>query len=209
MSMWTEAQQFEKSFWGDCINTFSEELKQREYATRMELKLVRTGALGFGYDLGGKRVLDIGGGPVSMLLKCINAPYSVVADPCTFPDWVHSRYSLANIRFVTAPGERLDQLPSLGRFDEVWIYNVLQHTENPAKIISNAKEFAPVLRIFEWVDLPAYEGHPQTITVEKLDDWIGQRGSVTRYDGFNECHGRAFHGCFTHGCPNSRPRPQG
>lgn len=198
MSSWTEAQEFEAQFWGDCLNTFSEELKQRVYAKAMGLSLVRTGALGFGYDLAGKRVLDIGGGPVSLLLKCINCT-GVVADPCRFPDWVHLRYSKANITFLRMPGERVN----FGQYDEVWIYNVLQHTDDPALIIANAKKVAPRLRIFEWVGLPTYEGHPQEITQAKLEEWIGQSGSVTFHQGENECYGAAFHGCFDHASHHS------
>jgi hypothetical protein len=48
MSTWDEAQKFEEQFWGNCVNTFSEELKQRVYAEHMGLPLVRTGANGFG-----------------------------------------------------------------------------------------------------------------------------------------------------------------
>ena len=201
MSQWDDAQKFEEQFWGNCVNTFSEELKQRVYADYMGLPLVRTGPHGFGYDLRGKRILDIGGGPVSILLKSVNCTGSVV-DPCRFPDWVSLRYATNNIAFYRRAGEDVDYFPRHS-FDEVWIYNVLQHTDDPGKIIANAKHCAPRLRIFEWVDLPAYPGHPQEITQAKLETWIGMPGKVTEFRGENECHGKAFHGCFDHAGHNS------
>jgi len=198
MSSWNEAQKFEEEFWGNCVNTLSEELKQRVYAEHMGLPLIRVSSVGFGHNLGGSRVLDIGGGPVSLLLKCVNRT-GVIIDPCRFPDWVQLRYAVSGLWMRRMAGEELDeQVDELGRFDEVWIYNVLQHTDDPAKIIANAKRCAPRLRIFEWVDLPAYPGHPQEITQAKLEQWIGMPGTVTEFTGQNECHGRAFHGCFDH-----------
>lgn len=200
MSSWNEAQEFERQFWNDCVNTFSEESKQREYAKAMGLELIRVSPLGFGYNLTGARVLDVGGGPVSLLLKSVNRT-GVVVDPCRFPDWVHLRYATTGLWMRRMRGEDLDE--TLGSFSEAWIYNVLQHTDDPAKIIANAKRLAPVLRIFEWIDTPAYEGHPQEITRAKLEEWIGQTGQVTEFNGQNECHGRAFHGCFRHAGHNS------
>ena len=200
MSQWGDAQKFEEQFWGNCGNTLSEELKQRVYADHMGLTLVRTGALGFGYDLHGKRILDIGGGPVSILLKSVNGTGTVI-DPCRFPDWVTQRYAANNIAFYRRAGEQLD-FP-YRCFDEVWIYNVLQHTDDPSQIIAKAKNLAPCLRIFEWVDLPAYPGHPQEITQSKLEAWIGMPGKISDFAGENECYGKAFHGCFNHASHNS------
>ncbi len=80
-------------------------------------------------------------------------------------------------------------------FEEVWIYNVLQHVIDPIKVIENAKRLAPVLRIFEWIDLPAYEGHPHALTKEGLESWIGQPGATVNLNT-RGCGGRAFHGVF-------------
>jgi hypothetical protein len=77
------------------------------------------------------------------------------------------------------------------------MYNCLQHVTDPSIIIGAAKHAAPVLRIFEWIDIPAHEGHPQMLTEEKMDSWIGQKGSTVQlYE--NKCVGRAYYGCFTH-----------
>jgi len=189
-----ETQKFEADYWGNCINTSSEEDKQRQYAELMGLRLVRCGA-GWGYDLHGRSVIDLGGGPVSLLLKCANLKKgrTVVVDPGNWPDWVRSRYECAGIEYAQMPAE---ELRGWSPFDEAWIYNVLQHTDDPAKIIANAKKYARILRIFEWVGFPAYPGHPQALTKEKLDEWIGQRGQTVQLTGQHECVGTAYYGVF-------------
>ena len=62
------------------------------------------------------------------------------------------------------------------------------HTNNPGATQAQfdaqqasieAKKAAPVLRIFEWLDIPAHDGHPHELKKEKLDEWIGQSGQVS------------------------------
>lgn len=187
---------FEAAYWGDCTNTFDEEQKHYVYARLMGLTRV-----GFSFDACGKSVLDIGGGPVSMLLKCTNRGPSIVADPLMmrYPKWVRERYNTAGIPTPCAyRGE--DLVAAFGnstQYDEVWIYNCLQHVDDPAKIIANARALAPVLRIFEWVNIPPHEGHPHMLTREKLDEWIDSRGSVATLVGEGGCFGEAYFGVFS------------
>lgn len=192
---WDDHQDFEASYWGNCVNTYCEEAKQYVYAKHMGLNLAHVESKAFGFDLAGKHVLDIGGGPVSLLLRCVNLGRCAVADPCRYPDWVRARYECMRISYLKLPGEQLD---GLSGYDEVWIYNVLQHTQDPEKIIQNAKKIAPILRIFEWIDFPPHPGHPHELTKLGLEKWIGQTGTVTTFTGEGHCHGNAFHGTFTH-----------
>ncbi|MFH1554929.1 MAG: hypothetical protein ABII76_08730, partial [Pseudomonadota bacterium] len=72
----------EEEWWGDCINTADEEAKQAKFAELMGITPVEgEGWFVPPYDLGGKSVLDVGGGPVSLLLKCRNRGRCVVLDP--------------------------------------------------------------------------------------------------------------------------------
>lgn len=186
---------FETSFWGDCCNTYEEETKHFVYAKLMGLVWGGQGQqLGnYGWNAGGKRVLDIGGGPTSMLLRCTGLKEeSCVIDPIKFPAWVSARYAQRRIEYAVGPGEKIDT----SGFDECWIYNVLQHTVDPEKVIANARKAAPVLRIFEWIDIPAYEGHPHMLTAEKLDAWVGSKGYVTTLNGENGCFGKCWSGVF-------------
>lgn len=191
---WDDDQEFERGWWGDCFLTYGEESKQLTYAHRMGLRIVPWGGQWPVYDLGGRSVLDIGGGPVSMLLKCVNGGRRMVVDPCEYPGWVQVRYLSAGIEYVKGEGER--PWSQDAAFDEVWIYNVLQHTRDPELILKNALAAAPVLRIFEWIDMPAHEGHPHELKADVLDGWLGFRGTVERMHE-NGCVGTAYYGVRT------------
>lgn len=178
---------FEKDFWGDCTNTFGEDQKHFIYGNLMGL----TGSY-FSYDVTGKRILDIGGGPSSMLLKTYGLIEGKVCDPIDYPQWTKDRYKIKNIDVEVILGENINETG----WDEVWIYNVMQHCEDPQKIIENAKRAAPILRLFEWIDIPPHEGHPHMLTQENLEYWIGQKGNTKFLNGENGCYGKCFYGAF-------------
>ena len=191
MSEWDDAQEFERAWWGSCVNTFAEETKQLTYAYKMGLTATSDGGRWPVYDLGGARVLDIGGGPTSILLRSINiGPASMVVDPCRYPDWVRERYAAAGVAMLQ---RRAEDLSSPLQYDEVWLYNVLQHTDDPELIAKNARRSAPVIRVFEWIDFPASEGHPQALTEAGLNEWFDVTGT-TEHLNENFCQGRAWFG---------------
>lgn len=197
MKAWTEAQKWESSWWGNCVNTFGEEHKQLLYADKMGLVFFHNQKSPFNIDMEGKSVLDIGGGPCSLLLKCVNLKKGAVRDPLSFPKWVKQRYKEAGIDYARATGE--DVLSSLDKgevFDEVWLYNVLQHTQNPQKIIKNARKVGKTIRIFEWINTPINKGHIHTLTQENLDKWLGGEGHVETLKGQNTCFGECYYGVF-------------
>lgn len=179
----------EISYWGNCCNTFDEEQKQFVYAEHMGIERQH-----FSFDAKGRGILDIGGGPTSMLLKSINLCYGLVADPLmmSYPEWVRNRYSIRGLAVLGLRGEDLIfNMP----VDEVWIYNVLQHTDEPEKIIGNALRIGKRLRIFEWINIPPHDGHPHELRQEDLDSWIGSKGSVEVLND-RGCVGTAYFGNF-------------
>lgn len=192
-----EHQEFERDWWGDCLNTAGEEAKQLSYARRMRLEFVPYLDKCWSIDAQGKQIIDIGGGPVSLLLKTHNRhERCVVVDPCEYPDWVSARYAEGNIFMSRETGEGL----KASGYDEVWIYNCLQHTEDPKKIIENARKAAPVLRIFEWVNTGTSLGHPHDLKPELLNEWIGGYGT-TEYinetnNGRDYAVGECYYGVF-------------
>jgi hypothetical protein len=194
--MWANAQEWETSWWGNCTNTYGEEMKQLLYADRMGLKTFHDGKSPFNVDMKRAKVLDIGGGPTSLLLKCVNV-YGTVVDPMTMPAWVESRYDAASISLLRMKGENIKS----ALFDECWMYNVLQHTENPEKVVGNARQAAKLIRIFEWIDTPTNEGHPHSLTKELLDGWLHGEGKVEQFTGQYTCTGKAYYGIF----PTERP----
>lgn len=196
---WKDEQHWEMEWWGDCTNTFGEESKQISYAYRMGLVNAPIGEHWPAYDLEGKSVLDIGGGPVSLLLKCRNGGRRVVVDPGRYPSWTYDRYERAGIEGFYEMAEHMTDIADIAgtHFDEAWIYNCLQHTEDPAKIIANARELASVIRVFEWLDIPACPGHPQELLEYQLNEWLDGAGTTEWMEGENGCYGRAYYGVFT------------
>jgi len=200
---WNDHQRWEAEWWDSCANTFAEEAKQISYAHRMGLIVVPdpTGNERWPvYDAEGKSILDIGGGPCSLLLKVVNAKERWVIDPCEYPAWVWERYEAAGIDCVEEKGEFIDKSihfsDPLWQADEVWIYNCRQHVDDPSAIIRNARNLAPVIRVFEWLNVPPCNGHPHTLTAEVLGTLYGGRGIVEQMTGENACYGTAYYGVF-------------
>lgn len=204
MNKWVKAQEWEKDWWSDCSNTVWEDVKQMNLAPYLGLKIVPNAYTNYRIPLEGQSVLDIGGGPSSLLLKCENYD-GLVVDPCDYPEWVAMRYKEAGIEYLKMKGEDIDKImqekgypDDFGAtevFEEIWIYNVLQHTENPKKIIDNAKSIGKIIRLFEWVNTRTNEGHPHAFTQEQLEEWLGGKGKVTNFKG-GGLYGQAFHGVF-------------
>ncbi len=182
---------FERDFWSNCCNSYNEETKQLLYLKLMGFHPTPTWRTPWSFDGDGKSYIDIGGGPVSVLLKFENRKRggSFVVDPGDYPNWVAARYGAADIMFLHARGE---DIVDASTFDVALIYNCLQHTEDPERIIANAKACSKQLKMFEWIDTPPHEGHPQTLTEALLSSWSGQIGRVVTLNGENECYGRAW-----------------
>lgn len=177
MNNWQENQEWESSWWGNCANTYGEEQKQIVYASKMGLKFFHNGKSPFNINMNGKKVLDIGGGPISLLLKCTNVDGCVV-DPCVYPEWIIERYKCAKIFYSRAKGEDIDINSSIPINDEVWIYNVLQHVDDPQKVINNAREVSKIIRLFEWIDTGTSKGHAYNLTEKDLNLWLNGVGKV-------------------------------
>ena len=199
---WNKAQEWELDWHGNCINSYHEEQKQLVYAEKMGLTLTQTPKTPYTIDLAGTNVLDIGGGAYSLLLKCTGFNMATVADPLMdkFPKWVIERYKAANIFTVAKAGEDtttefMKTFAGAGAFNEVWIYNVLEHVIDPKKVLDNALELGNVVRIFEWVETRENIGHPHCLHEDELNKWLGGIGKVesVRHDGAN---GLAYFGIF-------------
>ena len=186
---WKDHQKWESDWHSNCLNSYWEETKQQVYAKRMGLTSEMVDGKYPVYDLKNIKVCDIGGGAYSLLLKCVNFS-GVVVDPCDYPAWTVDRYKAGGIEVIKKPAEDV-----LVECDESWIYNCLQHTISPEKIIKNALKSSKIIRIFEWVDNGVSIGHPHNLTEKNLNKWLGGVGKV---EEMNEsgCHGRAYYGVF-------------
>lgn len=205
MNKWVKAQEWEKNWWGDCSNTLWEDVKQMNLAPYLGLKIVPNEYTNYRIPMNGEKVLDIGGGPSSLLLKCENVQGTVV-DPCNYPEWVAQRYKTAGIEYYKIKGEDIltdfmyekghsKDFGAIEHFDMTLIYNCLQHTQDPKKIIDNALAISKEVRIFEWINTGIVPGHPHSFTREQLEGWLGGKGKVTKLSG-GGLYGQAFHGIF-------------
>jgi len=190
---WEEATKWEAEWHGNCVNSLGEEYKQIAYAKRMGLKAFHNGKSPFNFDLNGASILDIGGGPYSLLLKCENFRTGMVLDPGEYPEWVWDRYKAAKI--FSRRGKAEEYLSTVGNFDEVWIYNCLQHTEDPEKIVSEARKIAKIIRIFEWIETGVADGHLHNLTEAKLNEWLGGTGKIENMNE-NTARGLCYYGIF-------------
>lgn len=189
---WNQANEWEREWHGNCANSYNEETKQYIYAHHMGLDRYKTSRYGqVGWDFGEQAILDVGGGPYSLLLKAKAARMTVV-DPCRYPEWVAVRYAGCGIDFLNIKAESMDfDQP----FDEVLLYNCLQHTEDPEAIINKIWQNAKTIRVFEWINEPISQGHIHTLTREDLDKWLGAEGTVHELNQ-NPCIGTAYTGIF-------------
>lgn len=189
---------FELNYWGDCANTHDEDTKQLAYAACMGLTVGHRRV----ELVGQPRVLDVGAGPSSMLLKATGRGRGCVAvDPLMghFPRWVRNRYDAVGVMNFAASGEELPPLKQMGstKFDEVWLYNVLQHVEDPEKVVRNCRRAGRVLRVFEWVGIPAHEGHPHVLSSSDLERWSGSGGTLrSHHHEPSGLHGTSWSGVF-------------
>lgn len=195
---WHDAQHDEKGWWDTCANTYWEETKQLVYAARMGITFQEDERGPYLIELGAKDVLDIGGGPASLLLKASKNSVRTVADPCDYPEWVGMRYKAQGINYQRVKGEDVDTITKDTKYDEVWLYNCLQHVDDPEKIIKNALgalKPGGVFRIFEWINTPTNTAHPHSLTKAQLDAWIGQVGTTETLHE-SGCYGDAYFGAF-------------
>jgi len=183
----------------DFANTFQEEQRQLVYAPRMGLVPTWLTEYPPSFNGRGASIIDIGGGPVSLLLKTVNRGRSVVMDPGQYPDWTVMRYQDAGIEFWRQPGEELDGYT----FDEAWIYDTLNSVLDPERVIANALSVAGIVRIFEWIE--PYEEQLHVLTREVLDHWLGGAGFVANLDE-DGCVGVSYYGVFRGSNVPSLPR---
>jgi len=204
---WTDAQIEEKKWWGNFVNTYVEEQKQFFYADKMEIYFSNLKSI----DLFKQSILDIGSNAISMLLRAYNGGKLTVVDPIEIPQWAVDRYKANKVEYIKAKGEDyfipgdIDPLVPF-QYDECWIYNCLQHVQDPEAIIKNAWRHSKVLRIFEWLgetsdpnnkeqDKKTKTLHPVHLNKQDLDKWIGKKGQ-TEVVNLPLIKGECYYGVF-------------
>jgi glycosyltransferase involved in cell wall biosynthesis/2-polyprenyl-3-methyl-5-hydroxy-6-metoxy-1,4-benzoquinol methylase len=161
-TVWEKATKFESNWWGLEPNQrwIDEVEKQNTYAKLMQLSE--------NFDLKvPTTILDVGCGPTSILLRTNrHGAQAVGVDPLPVSRNTLLKYKAANITFVNKKAE--EGIPEQ-EFDEAWIYNVLQHTDSPIIILNKLVKVAKIIRVFEWINTEANEGHPHILTVDLFE----------------------------------------
>ena len=161
-TVWDRAQQFERDWWGtEPRPHWDEEVaKQETYARFMGLPS--------DLNMGTRTILDVGCGPVSMLLRATHGG-GLGVDPLSMSEETKAKYAAANVALHHGKAEDFEPAD---HFDEGWMYNCLQHVDEPDKVMAMLLRSVDSVRIFEWVDMPVYEGHPHTLKVEQFERWL-------------------------------------
>jgi hypothetical protein len=175
-----------RQLYGDCTNTFAEDQKHFVMARLMGLA-VRNDAI----NISNVSILDIGGGPNSMLLKCHHLKNSAVVDPIKWPLWIEDRYASKSIKLIEDKGEYINETG----YDEVWITDTLAYANDPQRLINNAISAAPRIRIFEWINEERSDIRPNVITKNIMNQWMGMSGKTVELSQ-RGCYGTAYFGVF-------------
>jgi glycosyltransferase involved in cell wall biosynthesis/SAM-dependent methyltransferase len=183
LSGWEADQQWERDWWGlDWTPKWDDEIRKQGTYFRL---------MGFpdNGDFGDKTVLDVGCGPVSTLTRTKHG-FSRGVDPLAVSEATLKRYADAGIEFLNIKAE---EMPVDRQFDEVWMYNTLQHVQDPHEILRRmiaSTKSGTTMRIFEWIDLGICPGHPQNLTENMFDqhfpiaEWDRQTWNVGFLRGF-------------------------
>lgn len=132
------------------------------------------------FDLKNKVIVDMCGGPSSLLLRCKNFKRAMIIDPGDFPDFIVNRYKENNIEILKIPAEEFDykilEEYKENHHIETWFYNALAHCFQPYIILKNAMENSNIIRMIEGCNMGINIQHPQNLTQEEFEEILGQRG---------------------------------
>lgn len=149
---WEAAQAWERNWWLNNPQLYPVEIQKSDMvAGWMGVRNMPTSS-----------VIDIGCGPFSLLQRYRTAVGCAV-DPIDYGP-LEISYAIAGIKRLRCRGEEISaHLPNV-MFDEAWIYNCLQHVEDPLAILCEAIKLSRRVRLFEWINIPPYTGHLQLLT---------------------------------------------
>lgn len=169
-----------------------EHQKRLQYAALMMLD---------NHAVAGKRVLDLGCGPQSLLLQYESRADACVAlDPLQFTDEDERRYLEASIERIVMPAEHYE---TATLFDEVWIYNCLQHVIDPEAVCATAQGSTKgAVRIFEYLNVPTDAMHLHVLKEEAIDAYFNGMNCYSKIVGSMRVGGAGsvsfYAACFLH-----------
>ena len=195
ISRLTEGFQQELAFWSAYASHVCEVEKQTYALSHMGIEIPE-----YVYNLSGKSILEIGAGPTGVSLRCVNGRRKII-EPLDYPRWVWERYEYFGVEYDKMRVEDMDE----EGWDEVWVLNVLQHIDDLDLALQKIKQSAKVLRIFEWLDIPADTIHKQVLQKNSLDKMLGIHGNVVEVNEPYMYNANAYVGYFNLTTEGARP----
>jgi len=119
-------------------------------------------------DLKGKSIIEIGSADYPALEYCTNYLISYVIEPMPSSHLVN----LTRDKPIELIKQKAEDF-IFPECDEVWLFNVLQHVQYPAKIIKKAKQAAKIIRFFEPVNYPTDKMHLHMFTLDWFMRYFG------------------------------------
>jgi 2-polyprenyl-3-methyl-5-hydroxy-6-metoxy-1,4-benzoquinol methylase len=182
---WADAQAAEKDSWQAL---WSEQSKEREALAVAEIKkhnfllkqMERALGLSVPVEIRGKRVLDVGCGPVSYLAREKGAGVREGIDPLEYPEWVYRNYRESGFKVHRVAFEDFETTEP---YDVLLFYNALQHFRN---LEETAKKAHGVLRsggvalLSEYLHIPTDSAHIQYLTRKDLDGLFRRSGFTVK-----------------------------
>jgi hypothetical protein len=134
-------------------------------------------------DCNGKSIIEIGCADFPALRYCTN--YSgLIVEPLPseyLQQWCMENYVLLMaMKFEELADNFMDKC-------EIWMFNVLQHVQDPEKFIAKAK-LADTIRYFEPIDTEITDYHPHSFTKEDFERWFPNGNRF-----YNETTHKNFH----------------
>lgn len=189
MENWEKSISLESDYWDRYSSEIHTVIQQERYLENLDIYKDYSGIHGkssMDLDFKGKKVIDIGGGPCSILLRAnggkrrelnptieswgvdkstTKTANGVVIDPVICSEYVKIRYNYFNIDFINDDAESLYKYYNeINYFDEAIIYNCLQHVMNPVEILDQVIKVSKKIRICEPINVPTDALHLHTFT---------------------------------------------
>lgn len=192
IEQWKQCQIYERHSWGNSVTleTSNESYKQVTYAKLLNLEMKNNFI-----DANNKSIIDLGCGPISLLLRTNNFAHAYGVEPLDYGEEVNSNYIKKNIKIIKKPIEFITNEDFNINFDELWMYNVLEHVISPRECLEKILNIKPKkIRILDWLDIPPHEGHPFLLTENLFVETLKLKNDEYKVQHINEngCVGKCI-----------------
>ena len=140
--------------------------------------------LNIDFDLKQKSILEIGPADYPAIGYSINGKNCEVIEPMPLSilkEILNSKsanYTLLNRGNNTAEFILIEANSRNHQWDEIWMFNLLQHVIDPDIIIAQAKQAAKTIRFFEPINMGTNDCHLHAFNYEYFYDRLGPKVSI-------------------------------